>query len=106
MEKMIDKIPQIGRFLFRESMLRDGFFHRAGIITRIAGKRVYYNDRRESAVPDERFIHVRSVTAVCDTTDEIDVLTAFNRRALDEINELKVAHAVEALTFFTNGTQG
>lgn len=60
---MIDKIPAVGRFLFKESILRDGFFQRAGFITRINGTRVYFTT--ESALPSERYISIKMIAAVC-----------------------------------------
>lgn len=98
---MIDKTAKVGRFLFTESMLRDGFFRRAGVITKISGKRIYYDDHKDSELHTEKYIHERTLMAVCDTDEEIHALTVFNRRVLDEIHELKARHKAEAAAFFT-----
>lgn len=99
---MIDKLPAVGRFLFTDSMLRDGFWRRAGRITRIAGKRIYYNDHHEPELvsDNECYIHEKTLAVVCDTAKEITRLVAFNQRALAEIQALKERHQAQAREFF------
>jgi len=98
----IDKIPKVGRFLFTESMLRDGFFRRTGTITKISGKRIYYDEHKDSTINTERFIHRKTLAAVCDTSEEIEALRSFNSRALAEVGALKARHKEEAARFFDN----
>ena len=102
---MIDKTPRVGRFLFRASFFADGFFEQVGRITYVSGKRIYYKDYHEPDALVESYIADKTLTAVCDTDDEIDMLVTFNRRCLDAVSELRQKHKVEAAQFFAKEKQ-
>lgn len=91
---MITKIPIVGKYVIEEPFLTDGFIgHAWGMITRISGKRIYYdrvicwNEELQSYETVEEWIY--NFSAICDTTDEVNELKNYSKTARKEISQLR-----------------
>lgn len=88
---MIDMNPKEGRIVMRDSMLIGGQCSLGGKITRVSGKRVYYQpmDRKGEVdlLDEEKF--TQKPTAICDTMEEVTSLLAFSKKMTDEMFRLQ-----------------
>jgi hypothetical protein len=82
---MIDKKPSVGRIVMLESYLRDGFCRKGGKILGLTSKSVKY----ESDYGAPLLVRLSTVAAVCDTTAEESLLLDFNRRAIEQISDVR-----------------
>jgi hypothetical protein len=113
---MIHKTPKVGCFICTESPYYYGMFVRGGIITKINGKRIYYNPLRmsiedhTSVLKDEHGNPVISdfcfeeykikFSAICDTIEEYESLLKFQEECRVEFNDLLKNQQVRASEFF------
>lgn len=75
---MAHRNPEVGKFIVLETAMVTGTFAANHEITRISGKRVYFNNRHGEEKYTFRF------AAICDTKEEADKLTAFGKACLEE----------------------
>ena len=74
---MIDLKPAVGRIVVRQSIMRDEYFRRGGVITKLTHFSIFYKATENSPVV---FTKRRTgIAAICDTQDEADKLLAFDR---------------------------
>ena len=80
---MIDKTPKVGRYLLKESPFIHGFCYRGGLITKVAGKRIYidceYGSPGYERVEPE---YVMKYAAICDTREEMQVLLEHSKKCM------------------------
>ena len=81
----IDMKPEVGRIVLPQGRKTEFFpwYEKGGVITRIAGKRVYY----KTEGGDEKFIY--DYAAVVDTKDEADELLDFSKKGKALVEELR-----------------
>lgn len=100
---MIDKNPQVGRYLLKDTIWIHGFCHRGGLITKISGKRIYidceYGSPGYERIEPE---YVNKFAAVCDTREEMALLIAHARKCLDDHHAQVKAQELEWDGFFAN----
>lgn len=91
---MITKIPIVGKYIIEEPFINDTFVgHDWGIITKISGKRIYYdrvlcwNEELQSYETIEKWMN--NFSAVCDTINEINELKNYSKTAMKEISQLR-----------------
>lgn len=82
---MVDMEPREGRILMRKagSLAFYPWYERGGIITKVAGKRVYYLDHEGK----EAYTH--EFSAICDTTEESDALICFSEAGKVTLQQLR-----------------
>lgn len=84
---MIDRNAAVGRIVFGAPAETDGVVGYYGEITQITSKQIHY--KRDGGRPT--YMLFRSVMAVCDTPDEVDVILAFHRSALQKMGDVRDA---------------
>jgi len=85
--------PAEGRIVLGRARTTEFFpwYEKAGIITRIAGKRIYYKDGEGN----EKFLH--EYACIVDTTEEEEALLDFSARGREKVKALKQELADEAI---------
>lgn len=98
---MIDRKPQVGRYLVKDTVWNHGFCYRGGLITKISGKRIYINCEYGSPgyerVESE---YVNKFAAICDTHEEMKMLLAFDSKCREDHKELDKKQFEEWRDFF------
>ena len=74
---MIDLKPAVGRIVVRQSIMRDEYFRRGGVIVRLTQFSIFYRAFEEAPVVNIK--RRTGIAAICDTQDEVDKLLAFDR---------------------------
>lgn len=100
---MIDMKPAVGRYLCKETIWVTGGTYRGGIITKISGKRIYFNciygtkGYEMSAVEE----YVSKFAAICDTEEEYIMLQEHSKKCINEYLSMIDRHKEEFKSFFT-----
>lgn len=81
----IDRTPRLGRTVFAESKMLDGFVGRYGKITKVTERQVSF------LMPNNETTHtpLRCVMVICDTNEEKQAILDFNERAISEMQTLR-----------------
>jgi hypothetical protein len=99
---MIDKNPQVGRYLLKDTIWIHGFCHRGGLITKISGKRIYidceYGSPGSERVESE---YVNKFAAICDTREEMQMLLDHAMKCMVEHREQEKRNLAEWRAFFS-----
>lgn len=90
---MIDKNPEVGRWVVLESVLRNGVFGDCGKITKISGARIYYISSRGESTFCHKF------SAICDTQEEATSLRKKTEQACEDIYEFRKMKRREQIEF-------
>lgn len=98
---MIDKNPQVGRYLLKDTIWLHGFCYRGGLITKISGKRIYiqceYGSPGYERIEEE---YVSKFAAICDTREEMQMLLDHGMKCMEEHREQEKRQSAEWAAFF------
>jgi hypothetical protein len=75
---MINRKIEVGRIVMRQSQFRDGFFRPGGVITKVTELRVVFLHHFTN---EKIAMSKATVSAVCDTPAEVELLMAYETSA-------------------------